>query len=746
MSQNLITLDISSIDFNSPKFKMVGGLTLDKVKIKYNWIFNANIKDAIIGEDSNGLVWFSGTWINGTWENGTWYSGQFLNGRWKGGNVYSYDIDLKQSLDGQLHIYRVDISKTHFVNCTFEGGNFNYGIFGNIKNIENLTLPYEIDKEYVINNIEDYKIDNGFNKGINTGTTINIGFDTYSDNNVKTIATDSNNNILVGGKFKSYNNYTSNNIIKLLEDGTIDTSFFNKTKFNGQVNVIKVDSDNKILVGGDFTTYNNINANKIIRLNSDGTIDTSFTYGLGFTNSVNTIEIESGNTILVGGNFTSYNGINSNNIIRLNYDGTSNTGYTFNNGFNGPINVIKVDSDNKILVGGNFTNYNNINANRIIRLNSDSTVDTSFTYGIGFNDVVNTIEIDNFDKIMVGGSFTFYSGITYNRIIRLNTDGNIDQTFVIGNSFNNIVNTIKVDSNDKIIVGGNFTSYSSNLINNIVRLNKNGTIDISFINEHYNNNIYAILINSFNKILISGKFTSYDNIYQNYLIRLNTDGSINIDNKSYYDDTLKTAIFIGGNFINGLFNSAYFNGGTFQNGIMNNCIWNDGYFYNGNFLDGEWYNGNFYGGYFSNGNWHNGIFYTITNENSPKFGLNYKNKISGAANWYNGQFSNGQVHSGINIIDDVIYPSIDNNLVNWYNGTFTNGEWYGGTFNDGIWDNGIFNSGVINNITFNNGQILDVICNGGLFNSGGISGGLFENSTFGNINTLGSINLGYEIY
>jgi hypothetical protein len=158
MADNIITLDISSVDFNTEKFKMVGGLDLDTVKIKYNWLFNAQMEDAIIGEDENGLVWFSGTWICGTWEGGTWYSGQFLNGRWKAGNMYSYYIDERSALLGKLSIIRKDITKTRFKDGTFEGGTFHYGIFGKIKNESELDIPYEIDKDWVISNIEDYNI------------------------------------------------------------------------------------------------------------------------------------------------------------------------------------------------------------------------------------------------------------------------------------------------------------------------------------------------------------------------------------------------------------------------------------------------------------------------------------------------------------------------------------------------------------------------------------------------------------
>lgn len=160
MADNIITLDISGVDFNAPKFKMVGGLNIDTLKIKYNWIFNAQMEDAIIGEDDNGLVWYSGTWLCGTWEGGTWYSGDFIKGRWKDGDMYSYDIDKRESLLGNLYINRQDITKTRFYNATFEGGTFHYGIFGNIKNEDDLDIPYEIDRDYVIENIEDYDIVN----------------------------------------------------------------------------------------------------------------------------------------------------------------------------------------------------------------------------------------------------------------------------------------------------------------------------------------------------------------------------------------------------------------------------------------------------------------------------------------------------------------------------------------------------------------------------------------------------------
>ena len=58
------------------------GLTPDIIKRKYNWILNAIVDNAIIGQDDYGFVWYSGSWIAGEWEDGTWYSGIWYDGEW----------------------------------------------------------------------------------------------------------------------------------------------------------------------------------------------------------------------------------------------------------------------------------------------------------------------------------------------------------------------------------------------------------------------------------------------------------------------------------------------------------------------------------------------------------------------------------------------------------------------------------------------------------------------------------------
>jgi hypothetical protein len=88
------------------------------------------------------------------------------------------------------------------------------------------------------------------------------------------------------------------------------------------------------------------------------------------------------------------------------------------------------------LVGDTFSLYNDISANNIIRLNSDGSKDTSFVYDSGFNDIIMSVIEDSSNKYVVCGSYNLYGATSSNSIIRLNSNGSIDTTFNIGSGFN----------------------------------------------------------------------------------------------------------------------------------------------------------------------------------------------------------------------------------------------------------------------------------------------------------------------
>ncbi|MCF7835294.1 delta-60 repeat domain-containing protein, partial [Candidatus Gracilibacteria bacterium] len=261
------------------------------------------------------------------------------------------------------------------------------------------------------------------------------------------------------------------------------------------------------------TTYNNI-----VRLRPDGTVDTNFNVGNGFNNDVYAIYIQNNGEILVGGNFTSYKGSGCNYIVRLRSDGAIESTFynSIGNGFNGPVKTIDVQSDGKILVGGAFSQFNSSSYNNIVRLASDGHIDNTFMVGGGFNGSVYSIDIDPTNKILVGGAFTLYSGDHFNRITRLQSDGLADPGFNnFGNAFNggsDFVNSVLFNQyNGKILVGGYFSSYDGNSSNNIVSIENDGSYDSNFsVGNGFSNYVNYLTLQSDEKILVGGSFTTYD--------------------------------------------------------------------------------------------------------------------------------------------------------------------------------------------------------------------------------------------
>jgi uncharacterized delta-60 repeat protein len=403
---------------------------------------------------------------------------------------------------------------------------------------------------------------------LDTAFTANSSDDNKFRSNIASVVIQSDGEVLVGGDFSNYAGIANRNrLIRLNSDGTLDTAFTENSSDGGKfglvlVNSIAIQSDGKVLVGGNFLNYAGTSGrNYLIRLNSDGTLDTTFTQNVSsdikFNNLVNSVAVQSDGKILVGGNFTDYAGPASRNrLIRLNSDGTLDTAFTENSSdggkFRSSIESVVIQSDGKILVGGSFTSYaiqsdgGAFNRNGLVRLNSDGTLDTAFCQNavdgakFGISGTVSTIAVQSDGKILVGGTFTNYAGTTSrNRLIRLNSDGTLDTAFTEnssdGGKFNNIVRSIAIQSDGKILVGGNFTNYAGTTSRNrLIRLNSDGTLDTAFTENSSDggkfSSIESVVIQSDGKILVGGVFTNYGGTSgRSRLVRLNSDGTLDTD-------------------------------------------------------------------------------------------------------------------------------------------------------------------------------------------------------------------------
>jgi uncharacterized delta-60 repeat protein len=360
-----------------------------------------------------------------------------------------------------------------------------------------------------------------------------------------------------------------------LAGGVLDQSFINNVGngASGEIKTIAKQSDGKIILGGAFTSFNSLSSNFIIRLNKDGSIDPSFQTNSATplsTDFVNSIAVQSDGKILVVGNFSSIRSVSVNNIIRLNSNGTNDTTFISNigTGANGAINVVLVQADGKILLAGAFTSFNGTSANRLVRLNSNGTLDTSFIASIGTGASGNILSMaiqPSDDKIIIGGDFVTFNGTTVNRLVRLNPSGTRDTAFTtaIGTAVNSSISSIAIQQNLKIVLGGLFTSFNGASVNRFIRLNSGGTLDSAFVanvGDGPNTSIVALASQSDGKIIIGGNFTSFNGAAVGRGIRrFNSDGTVDAsfsENLGTGTDAIVRAIAIldsgnivfGGNF------------------------------------------------------------------------------------------------------------------------------------------------------------------------------------------------------
>jgi uncharacterized delta-60 repeat protein len=399
-------------------------------------------------------------------------------------------------------------------------------------------------------------LDNTFNSS-DLGFSFGEGF----NGAVQAIIVQNDGKYLLGGDFTIYNGQTRNRIIRLNPDGSIDNTFNPGTGFNNSVFGLAIQSDGKILAGGSFTSYNGTSRNRIIRLNTNGTIDTDFNPGTGFNNTVNAITIQADQKILVGGQFATFNGAARAFIARLESNGTLDTSIDFGTGFSASANIrsIAVQADNKILIGGVFTTYNGSSANRIVRIEANGTLDASFAIGTGAQSTVEDIKILQDGKIYLSGAFTSFNGIGRNRIVRLEANGAIDNAFNPGSGFASTVTSIGIQSDGKIVAVGSFATFNGIASNRIARINANGSLDTDFnIGSGFNNTtINKVIILNDGKILAGGGQTFFNGSAMAYLGRLNADGTrdFTFNSGSAFNGAVQTIalasdgkIWVGGTF------------------------------------------------------------------------------------------------------------------------------------------------------------------------------------------------------
>jgi len=369
--------------------------------------------------------------------------------------------------------------------------------------------------------------------------TVDLAFNTGSNVNgiIYATALQPDGKIIIGGAFTSIGGVPRSKIARLNVDGSLDISFdpgatINANSYNDRPWVVAVQKDKKIIVGGSFNIAGGSTSNRIVRLNADGSIDAAFNISGGANSDINALLLQPDGKILVGGSFSLINGVAINRVVRLNADGSPDVGFNPGTGPNDTVRVMALQPDGKILLGGSFTSVNGIARNRIARLNAGGSVDGTFA-PVGASDGgVLALALQMNGQIMVGGSFSNFNGVPHINIARINEDGSLDGSFNASNMISIAsVLALIAQPDGKTVVGRQYswTSWSNGTttVNHaVVRLNVDGSAD-GTINpgSGASNHVSDMLMQPDGKIIISGELTSFNGIANNYIARIHSGNS-----------------------------------------------------------------------------------------------------------------------------------------------------------------------------------------------------------------------------
>ncbi len=403
------------------------------------------------------------------------------------------------------------------------------------------------------------EIDQSFN-----GALINL-----PPENVSIALVQPDDKILVYGNFESVGGKATNTLVRLNADGTLDTTFNAPkmeptiTGFGYGVQSLALQSDGKIIVGGHFTNVVDVNANVeahvLVRLNPDGSRDTSFAFPSATTpfRRVARVEVLPDDSILFSADVTTNND-GTFTIRKLNPDGSVDNSFTpcfgiqfrrlpdgkiiWKNGgtikrlnadctadntfqqisVGGSIYSFDVQADGKIVFGGDFSTVNGFAMPKIGRANANGTIDAAFVSTITPSGNVNNVLVLPDGKILFAGNI---AGSPNGGINRLNADGTLDASFNQVAAGQGNIQNLSIQSDGKIIR----TSQRSNSAPTqlVARLNTNGSTDSAFqpgFGMHATGR--TVFVQPDGKILVSGVFAYARNSARQNLARFNTDGSL----------------------------------------------------------------------------------------------------------------------------------------------------------------------------------------------------------------------------
>jgi uncharacterized delta-60 repeat protein len=373
--------------------------------------------------------------------------------------------------------------------------------------------------------------------------TFDVGAGSHNDNYVTNLLVQPDGKILVAGPIASFNTSVRfRRIVRLLSNGAVDPSFDAPLDPTREIKAVALQPDGKMIISADFYRFNSSQTDtRIIRLQSNGSIDNTF-QAYTTTAFVQKLQVQpDGKVLMAGVQGFATAGPYSNVVVRLQNNGLPDPSFTLDPvaAAAGPtqlnyLTALQVQPDGKALVALYVANQY-----RLMRLNTDGSIDPTWQIGIEPSWGPKTISVQADGRVLVGGNFIQLGGQS-GSLFLLSSTGAVDFSFRPSIQVPGTVSSIALQPDGKIIVGGNFHEIGLAVADNLARLHADGTLDVAFTNQcRTDQPVYTVKVQPDGKVVVGGAFTQVGGVARTAVARLLATGNIDL---SFNPSTLFTPL------------------------------------------------------------------------------------------------------------------------------------------------------------------------------------------------------------
>lgn len=349
--------------------------------------------------------------------------------------------------------------------------------------------------------------------------------------------------VLIAGQFTAVDGVPRGGLARLHPDGRLDQRFrpLLEGPTGAYVSVLWLQSDGRILVGGNFRSVADQPRPGLARLTAEGYLDRGFDPAAGLEGGVaHDLAQQADGRILVGGSFTHVGGVPRAGLARLHPDGRVDTTFDADLGAGegpGQVYALGVDPDRGIVVAGVFDRAGSVATSGLIRLNFEGDPDPGFEADAGVaggQATLYDLQLLPGGELLVTGSFWYAGGAERMGLARLTAEGVVDATFEpgpgLGTDESAFGNMLALQPDGQVLVAGQFEEAGGSPRHCLARFTDDGRVDPGFSGPNmlleFGGTVRAIAPLRGGGVLIGGDFERVDGEWRHGVARLTEDGRV----------------------------------------------------------------------------------------------------------------------------------------------------------------------------------------------------------------------------